>query len=155
MPEEMAIMKEEIRLFNYEQDIQSIKDVWQKNATDEQKWESVDSEIRCAKNKTYVKVRNDSIVAFIVIRSEDIVCADNQQNYIFELCVYPKRQGFGSELIKKMQAERLLLKLHVKKSNYDAIRCYEKNGFEIKGENSDGSKHRMVWENKNCIKSDG
>lgn len=139
-------MQKEIRIINYEQDIQSIKDIWKKNSSEEEEWENVDGEIKCTKNKTYVKVKNDLIVAFIVIRTEDGGRADNLENYIFELHAYPKHQGFGSELIKKMQAERQFLALHVKKTNDGAIGCYKKNGFTIGGQTQNGSKHYMVWE---------
>ncbi len=139
-----------IREIDYEQDIKSIEYIWLKhcNSYKEQKWEDVDGEIKCPKNRTYVKIKNDSIVAFITIRIENVEDDDNLQNYTFELFAYPKRKGFGSELLKEMQDKRQFLILHVKKTSTDAIKCYKKNGFQINEENQDGSKYRMVWRNK-------
>ncbi|NVM20096.1 MAG: GNAT family N-acetyltransferase [Candidatus Lokiarchaeota archaeon] len=88
-------------------------------------------------------------MAFITIRNENVEDDDNLQNYSFELFAYPKRKGFGSELLKEMQDKRQFLILHVKKTSTDAIKCYKKNGFQINGENQNNPKHRMVWRNKN------
>ena len=137
-----------IREINYEKDIKAIEDIWQRTSDKEQKWKNVDGEIKCPKNKIYVKISEDSIVGFIVIRREDVAVAD-KLNYIFEIFVFPRRKYFGSELLKEMQYERGFLTLHVKKSKDGVIKFYEENGFKIIGENEDGSKYCMEWRKKN------
>ncbi|NIP27341.1 MAG: hypothetical protein GWN67_14010 [Phycisphaerae bacterium] len=104
-------------------------------------------EIKCSKNDTYVNIKNNKIVAFIIIRSEKTEKTDKYRNYIWELFADPIGKGYGSELIQEMQ-NREFLCLHVKKTNSVAINAYIKNKFIIVNEHPRGDKWYMKWPDK-------
>jgi GNAT superfamily N-acetyltransferase len=54
-------------------------------------------------------------------------------------------QGFGSFLLEKLKSESDCVNLSVYKTNFGAIKLYEKHGFTVK--NDDGMYLEMEWKN--------
>ena len=136
---------------DYNKDIDSIKEIWKKYHKKESCKKLIE-EVECSRNETYINEKDGEVKAFLTIRNKNV--QDDKTNYIFEFYAVEIRKGYGRKLLEKMQDEREFLVLHVKKTNSDVVKRYEKYGFQINGKNQDGSKYCMVWR-KSVKRSDG
>lgn len=130
-------------------DIDDVMQIWKNeniqahNFIPKEYWESNYEYVKklLPKSEIYVYIENDKIKGFIGINEnyiEGIFVNSNYQN-----------KGIGTALINKAKEEKEELTLNVYEKNREAIKFYEKNGFEIVKESVDKEtnekEYRMLW----------
>jgi len=138
-----------------EEHFEQVRKIWEETFKEEEKkaggntkpptYEKMLEERNKAKEK-FVYFENRKVVGFIMAEKR------NCGGYISELFVKTDRKykkGIGTELLRNIKKKYSYLALHVYKK-WDAVKWYEKKGFEINGENASKDKYFML--NYNLIK---
>jgi ribosomal protein S18 acetylase RimI-like enzyme len=76
-----------------------------------------------------------------------LVNAEGKKTHLVDIAILHnfRGQGFGSFLLEKLKSEAEIIGLSVYKTNFGAIKLYEKHGFAVT--NDDGMYLEMEWKN--------
>jgi ribosomal protein S18 acetylase RimI-like enzyme len=84
---------------------------------------------------------NDEKIGRLLVNAED------KNIHLVDIAILHnfRGQGFGSFLLEKLKSEAEIVGLSVYKTNFGAIKLYEKHGFAVT--NDDGMYLEMEWKN--------
>jgi ribosomal protein S18 acetylase RimI-like enzyme len=76
-----------------------------------------------------------------------LVTREEKNTFLVDIAILHnfRGQGFGSFLLERLKAEAEIIGLSVYKTNFGAIKLYEKHGFTVT--NDDGMYLEMEWKN--------
>jgi ribosomal protein S18 acetylase RimI-like enzyme len=104
-----------------------------------------------AQSKSYNAQYPDAEHSIIELSNEKIgrllVSKEEQKSYLVDIAILHnfRGKGVGSILLDKLKAESESVNLSVYKTNFGAIRLYEKHGFAVTKD--DGMYIEMEWKN--------